>query len=94
MGIDLSHRRILVTGAAQGLGLGIARHLARWGAALVLTDVNRLLEDHLRDAVFARSIGMVQDLADPDAAGKPTAGRDWEKPWRGRSRRVPTSEFN
>lgn len=55
--IDFSHRRILVTGAAQGLGLGIARHMARCGAALVLTDVNRRLEDHLRDAVFARTIG-------------------------------------
>jgi NAD(P)-dependent dehydrogenase (short-subunit alcohol dehydrogenase family) len=53
MMIDLSHRRILVTGAAQGLGLGIARHLAGCGAALVLTDVNRRLEDHLRDAAFA-----------------------------------------
>jgi NAD(P)-dependent dehydrogenase (short-subunit alcohol dehydrogenase family) len=68
--IDLSHRRILVTGAAQGLGLGIARHLANCGAALVLTDVNPRVKDHLRDAAFTRSIGMVQDLADPDAAGK------------------------
>lgn len=68
--IDLSHRRILVTEAAQGLGLGIARHLASCGAALVLSDVNQRLHEHLREALFAKSIGIIQHLADPEAADR------------------------
>jgi NAD(P)-dependent dehydrogenase (short-subunit alcohol dehydrogenase family) len=65
--IDLSHRRILVTGAAQGLGLGIARRLASSGAALLLTDVDARVRAHLEDPVFKRSVAVVRDLAEPQA---------------------------
>jgi NAD(P)-dependent dehydrogenase (short-subunit alcohol dehydrogenase family) len=70
MTLDLSHRRILVTGAAQGLGLGIARHLAECGAALVLTDIDDRVCNYAREPLFARAIAVVQDLADSDAAAK------------------------
>jgi NAD(P)-dependent dehydrogenase (short-subunit alcohol dehydrogenase family) len=42
--IDLSHRRAVVTGAAQGIGLSIARRLLASGAAVSLwdRDANRL----------------------------------------------------
>jgi NAD(P)-dependent dehydrogenase (short-subunit alcohol dehydrogenase family) len=66
--LDLSQRRILVTGAAQGLGLGIARHLAACGAALVLTDRDARVCDYVRETLFARAAAVVQDLADPQAA--------------------------
>jgi NAD(P)-dependent dehydrogenase (short-subunit alcohol dehydrogenase family) len=39
--IDLTGRRAVVTGGAQGLGLAIARRLAEAGATVVLGDVNR-----------------------------------------------------
>jgi NAD(P)-dependent dehydrogenase (short-subunit alcohol dehydrogenase family) len=68
--LDLSHRRILVTGAAQGLGLGIARHLASCGAALVLTDVNPRVCEHLGEPLFANAIAVTQDLAHPQAASR------------------------
>src|SRR5450631_608913 len=39
----LDRRVVLVTGAAQGLGRGIAERLAEEGAHLVLTDINEVV---------------------------------------------------
>jgi glucose 1-dehydrogenase len=70
MDIDLKNRTILVTGAAQGLGLGIARRLAGAGARLVLVDCDSDVEDRLADPLFSNSaIALVRDLAEPAAAG-------------------------
>ena len=49
---DLTGRRALVTGAAQGLGEGMARALADAGATVVIADV----KDELGGAV-AQSLG-------------------------------------
>jgi len=66
--MDLGNRTILITGAAQGLGLGIARRLAGAGARTVLVDCDPVVKDHLADPVFAKSaIALVRDLAEPDA---------------------------
>jgi NAD(P)-dependent dehydrogenase (short-subunit alcohol dehydrogenase family) len=69
--MSLKHfdRRILVTGAANGLGLGIAKVLAAEGAKLVLADVDPEVRERAQDPDFrGRAIGLVRDLADPDAA--------------------------
>jgi NAD(P)-dependent dehydrogenase (short-subunit alcohol dehydrogenase family) len=67
--VDLKHRTILVTGAAQGLGLGIAQRLAAAGARLVLADCNAKVMDELANPVFAGSAtAVLNDLADPEAA--------------------------
>lgn len=69
MNIDLQGRTILVTGAAQGLGLGIASRLASAGACLVLTDCNPALMDQLANPIFANSAtAVISDLSDPGAA--------------------------
>jgi glucose 1-dehydrogenase len=69
MDIDLKGRTILVTGAAQGLGLGIARRLAGAGARLVLVDCDSAVKDRLADPPLSNSaIALVRDLAEPDAA--------------------------
>jgi NAD(P)-dependent dehydrogenase (short-subunit alcohol dehydrogenase family) len=69
MDINLKNRTILVTGAAQGLGLGIVRRLADSGARLVLVDRDPVVQDHLADPLLANSaIALVRDLAEPDAA--------------------------
>jgi glucose 1-dehydrogenase len=66
--MDLSHRTILLTGAAQGLGLGIARRLAGAGARMVLVDCDPVVRHHLADPIFEKSaIALVGDLAEPDA---------------------------
>jgi glucose 1-dehydrogenase len=70
MDINLKNRAILVTGAAQGLGLGITRKLASAGARLVLVDRDSAVKDHLTDPLLSNSaIALVGDLAEPDAAG-------------------------
>jgi NAD(P)-dependent dehydrogenase (short-subunit alcohol dehydrogenase family) len=69
MDLNLKSRKILVTGAAQGLGLGIARRLAGAGAQLALVDRDPAVKDRLADPLLANSaIALVMDLAEPDAA--------------------------
>lgn len=63
--MSLDGRRILVTGAARGLGATLARHLAGIGADLVLADI---LEDEGR--AVATELGMrfePVDLRDPES---------------------------
>jgi NAD(P)-dependent dehydrogenase (short-subunit alcohol dehydrogenase family) len=68
MSIDHSNRRILITGAANGLGLGIARVLAAAGAQLALADVDPKVRERADEPGFAgRSVALVRDLAEPDA---------------------------
>lgn len=55
----LAGRRVLVTGAAGGIGAAVAERCARQGAALVLTDIN---EERLA-AVADRLAGAGADLA-------------------------------
>lgn len=62
-------RRIIVTGAGNGLGLGIARTLAAAGAQLVLVDIDETVRERAgEDAFHGRACALVCDLADPDAA--------------------------
>lgn len=69
MKVDLTRRTILVTGAAQGLGLGIAQRLATAGARLVLADCNPRVMNEVANPIFARSAtAFIHDLADPGAA--------------------------
>ena len=69
MSYDHTSRRILVTGAANGLGLGIARTLGGAGARLVLADVDAKVQERATEPEFGgRAIALVRDLGEPDAA--------------------------
>ena len=61
--IPLDRQTILVTGAAQGLGAAIARHLAGQGARLILMDRSAEGLAATLDA-YAGATGTVVDLAD------------------------------
>lgn len=65
--IDLTSRRVLVTGAASGIGQATAVCLAQLGADLVLTDVSDLGETHRLLEPYGASVTSVQgDLRDDE----------------------------
>ncbi len=68
---SLAGRRCLITGAASGIGLAVARAAGREGAALFLTDINeeRLAQaaDELMAAGAQVSLAAAADLADYEA---------------------------
>lgn len=76
----LSGKNILITGAAQGIGLAIAKTCLREGANLFLVDLDG---DLLSTSVagLEAPAGTVShatvDIRDPKAIGKPLAGQAW-----------------
>jgi len=64
-----SKRRAVVTGAANGLGLAIARRLSAGGAHVLMVDSDRTVLSRIGEIDFppARTFAVVKDLSDPDA---------------------------
>lgn len=65
--IPLSQQRVVITGAAHGLGAAIARVFAREGAALVLMDLDAAGLEAVNDAIGGAALCLTVDLSDPDA---------------------------
>jgi NAD(P)-dependent dehydrogenase (short-subunit alcohol dehydrogenase family) len=64
---DLDGRVAVVTGGARGLGLSMARALARWGVRPALLDVLAEVENSakaLQDETGAPSVGLAADVTD------------------------------
>jgi 3alpha(or 20beta)-hydroxysteroid dehydrogenase len=70
---DLSGRKALVTGGARGLGEGMARALARAGAAVVIADIRDDLGKATADAL--RADGATAEFASLDVTSEPS----WEQ---------------
>jgi NAD(P)-dependent dehydrogenase (short-subunit alcohol dehydrogenase family) len=73
---DFKGKAAIVTGAASGIGLGIAKALAHAGANIVLADLRAEPLEAARQAVEAigvRAVGVTVDVSDPasvEAVGK------------------------
>lgn len=74
MGLTLSGRRVLLTGASGGIGRAVAQALHGRGATLVLSARRKALLDEIRAELGERVEVLVADLADPSGA-RELAGR-------------------
>jgi len=61
-GIDLSGQRILVTGAAQGIGHGLAQTFADWGADVALADLDQVKVDAASHTAAVHAQGRILGL--------------------------------
>ena len=62
---DLSHKNALITGAAQGVGAGIAKALAQQGASVAVNDILAELAEATAGEVNAQTNGANQAIAVP-----------------------------
>jgi NAD(P)-dependent dehydrogenase (short-subunit alcohol dehydrogenase family) len=65
---SLKGRNALITGAAMGIGYGIAKRFVEAGANVVVADISPTIESVARDLDVARAKGVLLDVGDPVAA--------------------------
>ena len=63
----------VVTGAASGIGYTVAHYLAERGARIVGVDVSPRIGEVVDELPGTGHLGLVKNLADPDAAGEAIA---------------------
>lgn len=63
-GLDLQDKVAIVTGAASGIGKGIARRLAAEGAKVVIADLDRDSAQATADELGGEAMGVMVDVAD------------------------------
>ncbi len=66
MAMDLNGKVVLITGASNGIGEGVARHLAGQGAHVVLADIDETRGKAVADEIGGRFVRT--DVADPAAS--------------------------
>jgi 2-hydroxycyclohexanecarboxyl-CoA dehydrogenase len=63
----LTDKIVVVTGAGQGIGRGIAEKLAAEGATVVVTDINEVTAKETATALGGRAVGIQTDVTSPEA---------------------------
>ncbi len=66
MAFDLAKKKILITGAGQGIGRASAIQFMKAGAAVIATDINRKALDALKSE-FPQVHTHILDICDPEA---------------------------
>jgi NAD(P)-dependent dehydrogenase (short-subunit alcohol dehydrogenase family) len=77
-GFDLTGKVALITGAAQGIGLGTAKAMHSRGASVALVDLDREAAERAAASVGERALGLAGDVTDAEslqAAARITAER-------------------
>jgi NAD(P)-dependent dehydrogenase (short-subunit alcohol dehydrogenase family) len=77
-GFDLTDKVVLITGAAQGIGLGAAKAMHARGASVALIDLDRAATERAAASVGERTLGLAGDVTDAaslDAAALATVQR-------------------
>src|SRR5258708_5891746 len=69
MGDSLKGRVALVTGGAQGIGLGVTRKLVSEGASVLIADLDQAAVAAVEAELGAKVASHVADLLDPATAG-------------------------
>jgi NAD(P)-dependent dehydrogenase (short-subunit alcohol dehydrogenase family) len=64
---DLDGKVVLITGAAQGIGLGTARAMHSRGASVALVDLDRELTERAAASVGERALGLAGDVTDAES---------------------------
>ena len=65
---DFTGKIAVVTGAASGIGYGVAEHLAQRGALVVGVDVAQTVAERMTELAGSSHLGIMRDLTDPTAA--------------------------
>ena len=84
MGIELNGKVAIITGAARGIGKGMATALGKAGAAVTITDIRKETLDQTSaefDALYNECVGKYEKSAAKTAGGdKPAAAKTAAKP--------------
>lgn len=65
---ELDGKVAIITGAGQGIGLGIARVLIREGARVILTDIDESRVTEAANELGSSAIGVQQNVSDANSS--------------------------
>jgi NAD(P)-dependent dehydrogenase (short-subunit alcohol dehydrogenase family) len=90
---DLDGRVAVVTGAARGIGLGIAERLSAAGAAVVVADIDGATAEKSAKTLNGKTIAVEHDVRDGESS-KHCAQRPWMRSVADVLRRLETTKGN